>query len=118
MAQNQNRILSSPSRAPALVTLRKGRRWRKPSLAGSFLLRAMNKKAIERQAEIDAEVSAEAYFDILATELDVVQQKLADPSGRDEKVLLGFTIELLQRTRDDLRYLHKHYQIVPRRRRR
>jgi hypothetical protein len=90
---------------------RKGHRWRKPSLAGSFLLCAMTYESIERHVREDD------YFATAATILDLLQQELASRRGRRRRSgeLLRRTIELLQRTRDDLLYLQEHYRIVRRR---
>jgi hypothetical protein len=91
---------------------RKGRGWRKPSLAGSFLLCVMTCETIERHVREDA------YFATAATILDLLQQELASRRRRRRTgELLQRTIELLERTRDDLLYLQENYRIIRRRRR-
>lgn len=76
----------------------------------------MNYKTIERHAAIDRQVSAGDYFDTVATVLDVLQQKLASSRCRRPRTgaVVQTTIEFMQQTRDDLRYLQERYQIVSR----
>jgi hypothetical protein len=63
---------------------RKGHGWRKPSLAGSFLLCAMTYETIERHVREDA------YFATAATILDLLQQSLRPGGAEDEGVASYF----------------------------